>query len=133
MKRIVTVVLGFGVAVGLLNCGDGPTGDQSTPGRLELRVTTSASGVGIMRLVVSGGAIDSVTAPGFRVYRSQAPGTQTRLLVVGSVHSGVVGYAWVPDTRTNYSAVVDEVAASGTYSLLNAGQFTVTLAPPSGN
>jgi hypothetical protein len=124
VKRILAV---FAI-VTLLSCGDDPpTGP--TPGELAVRLHGPA-GAGAALLLVQGGPIDTVVGGGYFTAFGPFSGTAKRVLVAGDNLEGVLVRFHVPDRRTEYSAVVLQIADGTTYQLLNPGNFEATVERP---
>ena len=84
---------------------------------LEVNFATSATDDGAVLFTVAGGAVDSVEAPGYRLYTAQASPTSTRVVVAGDLRAGTIARIHIADSRklSQYSATIDQVAARGTY------------------
>jgi hypothetical protein len=114
--------------VGLAACGGS---DLSAPlsGPLDLVLDTPAADDGIVLVELSGGAVDSVTALGYRTEASPDGRAPVRLVVSGALADGKLARIWVPDrTRaSDYSATVVEAAARGTYALRDVAEYRVSV------
>jgi len=121
LSRALQAAVIFGVAA----CDGGvsepqmpPPRDVAEPGFLDLVLTTPNSNDGIVLLTLSGGVMDSIRAKGSAELLDAIAGINTvRVLLAGDIGSGVVLEFWVPDRRlwSTYRAILDQVAARGTY------------------
>ena len=111
-------------------CGTGeltnpktPDTSRATPGWLSLTFTTPRADDGAVQLTVAGPGLDSLQLTGVQGFAAVSGGT-ARLLMTGTIRTGAVARFWVPDTRNAaiYTAVVNEVAARGTYHLQDVAQ-----------
>lgn len=118
---------GAGLAAGLLaGCGgDAPVGPVA--GELTLSLVTPGNSDGAVLIRVTG-PIESVTAmAGYRVESSAVPGGMWRIVVAGNVTGGPVARIRVPDINAaaEYLAIVEQVAARGTFALLSTSGYGV--------
>jgi hypothetical protein len=114
--------------LGLAGCGGG---DLSAPlsGPLDLVLDTPAEDDGIVLLEIAGGAVDSVTALGYRTESSTGATRPVRVVVSGALADGRLVRIWVPDrTRaSDYSASVVEAAARRSYALRDVADYRITV------
>jgi hypothetical protein len=91
----------------------GPTGAT-----LEVSFATSATDDGAVLFTVSGGPIDSVEAPGYRLYTAHTAPTSMRVVVAGELRAGTIARIHIADARKlgQYSATIDQVAARGSFA-----------------
>ncbi|HYF40440.1 MAG TPA: hypothetical protein VD930_12175 [Gemmatimonadales bacterium] len=84
---------------------------------LEVNFATSATDDGAVLFTVSGGPVDSVEAPGYRLYTAQTGPTSMRVVVAGDLRAGTIARIHIADSRklSQYSATIDQVAARGSY------------------
>lgn len=132
MRRLALTVAALAALLAPAACGH----DSSTPlastnaGALDLVLATPNADDGALLIEVSGGQVDSVSAPGgYQVYTS-APSTSTRrIMVVGSVVAGTVARIWVPDAgdSASYHATVLQAAARGTYVQRAVANYGITV------
>ncbi len=110
--------------------GTGPA--QPDPGPVEVRLTTPNSDDGIMRIVVTGGAVSDVGSASYQVASATFGSDSTVILVRGDLASGVVAEITVPDrgALTGYTARIDQAASRQTYRLQDVSSYKVTLAKP---
>lgn len=115
---------------GSKSSGTGPT--QPDPGPVEVRLTTPNSDDGIMRIVVTGGAVSGVASASYEVASATFGADSTVILVRGDLTSGDVAEITVPDRHalTSYAARVDQAASRKTYQLQDVSGYAVTLAKP---
>jgi hypothetical protein len=101
------------MSASLLTCRDGA--GPPVPGTLKLRLVSSNVDAGVM-VTISGGPVDSARTnhPYFAARR--VSDSEFRLVVGGSVGSGVIAEIWVPDTRAvaSYAATVVQAAVAVT-------------------
>ena len=120
--------IGLLMLLGLAACGGS---DLSAPlsGPLDLVLDTPADNDGIVLVEIGGGAVDSVTALGYRTETSSHGATPVRLVVSGALADGKLARIWVPDrTRaSDYSVTVLEAAARGTYALQDVADYRITV------
>ena len=84
---------------------------------------------GAVLFTLTGGPVDSVEAPGYRVYSSRALGDTLRVIVAGELRSGRIVRIHIPDDQRipQYAARIDQAAARGTYLQRNAGEYSLTV------
>jgi hypothetical protein len=87
------------------------------PAILEVSFATSASDDGAVLFTVSGGPVDSVEAPGYRLYTAETSPTSMRVVVAGELRDGIIARIHIADANRlpQYSATIDQVAARGSY------------------
>jgi hypothetical protein len=75
--------------------------------------------------------VDSVEAPGYRHYLSSNGAGSYRLIIAGPLGSGRIAQLHIPDQRraADYAAVVEQVAARGTYRQQDPAGYRLSLAP----
>jgi hypothetical protein len=117
------------LAIGLLAaCGGGQ--QPSRAGELTVAFFETANDAGALLLTISGGAVESVTAPGGQQisFSTPAAGT-TRVVVLGTLQTGDLLKIRVPDTSqvAAYTARLDQVADKTTFSLLDPSQPAYSL------
>ncbi len=121
------LLLAAGLAVVLLGAckGDPPSGPVA--GDLTLTLTSPGNTDGAILVRVTG-PIESVSGVGgLLVEGSQLSGGLWRIVVAGNVTSGPVARIRVPDVSVvdQYLAVVEQVAARGTFALLSTSGYAV--------
>jgi hypothetical protein len=111
----------------LVGCG-GDTGP--TAGSLKLNLTSPHGDDGGLLLTLGGGPIDSIESTGNQVYMSGSEDS-LRVIIAGPLVSGTIARIHIPDTRlaSNYSAVVLQAAARGSYTQRNAAAYSISLVP----
>jgi hypothetical protein len=92
--------------------------------------TTSATDDGAVLFTVSGGPVDSVEAPGYRLYTAQTSGTSMRVVVAGELRAGAIARIHIADGRklSHYSATIDQVAARGSYAQRDPVSYSLVVA-----
>jgi len=115
--------------LGLAGCGGGSDLSAPLSGPLDLVLDTPADDDGIVLVEIGGGAIDSVTALGYRTEVSPRGTSPVRVVVSGALADGKLARIWVPDrTRaSDYSATVLEAAARGTYALRDGAEYRISI------
>lgn len=95
-----------------------PDPARATPGWVSLNLVSPNTNDGAVRFSLTGGAVDSLQFVGVLGFASIGAGGG-HFLLTGQVGSGLVARIRVPDTGklSNYAALVEEVAARGTYQL----------------
>jgi hypothetical protein len=85
---------------------------------LEVSFATSAPDDGAVLFTVTGGPVDSVEAPGYRLYTAQTSPTSMRVVVAGELRAGTIARIHIADGRKldQYSATIDQVAARRSYA-----------------
>jgi hypothetical protein len=121
--------LGLFALLGLAACGGGSDLSAPLAGPLDLVLDTPASDDGIVLVEIGGGAVDSVTALGYRTQTSPDGTTPVRVVVSGALADGKLVRIWVPDrTRaSDYSVTVLEAAARSTYALRDVADYRITV------
>jgi len=120
-------ILGSLLALTLLAaCGsDKPVGPVAGDLTLTLVSPGSADGAILVRVT---GEIESVTGLGnYVVEAAEVPGGMWRIVVAGTIVPGPIARIRVPDVNDTapYLAIVEQVAARGTFALLSTGGYTV--------
>jgi hypothetical protein len=97
---------------------------------LEVRFETSAADDGAVLFTVSGGPVDSVEAPEYRVYTAQTSPTSMRVVVAGDLKAGTIARIHIADGRklAQYSARIDQVAARGSYAQRDPISYSLLVA-----
>jgi hypothetical protein len=114
MARLFQLVVLTGL-VSLAGCSAEPSAPVAAT--LALDFVSPARDDGAVLFTISGGPIDSVVAPGHRLYITRIDAATLRVILVGNVVSGHLGRVYLSDERRipNYSAMINQVAARGTY------------------
>jgi hypothetical protein len=111
------LIVPLAIAAGLVS---GCSSDSAGPvaATLEVSFATSASDDGAVLFTVSGGPVDSVEAPGYRVYTAETTPTSIRVVVAGDLKGGTIARIHIADASKlpQYSATIDQVAARGSYA-----------------
>ncbi len=84
---------------------------------LSLSLASPAQDDGAVLLTISGGPVDSIESPEYRLYSTPMDASTYRVIIAGPLSSGLVARVHIPDDRrsADYGAVVEQVAARGTY------------------
>ena len=119
--------LGLGISILLLAaCGtDKPVGPVA--GELTLNLVSPGSADGAILVRVTGD-VESVTGlGGYVVEAAEVPGGMWRIVVAGTIVPGPIARIRVPDINNSapYLAIVEQVAARGTFALLSTGGYSV--------
>jgi len=122
-----STLLGLGLSLLLLAaCGsDKPVGPVAGDLTLNLVSPGAADGAILVRVT---GEIESVTGlGGYVVEASAVPGGMWRIVVAGTIVPGPIARIRVPDVNDTapYLAIVEQVAARGTFALLSTGGYSV--------
>jgi hypothetical protein len=116
-----------------LGCGDGGSPpDIPTPGLLGLSLSSPNTNDGALLLTITGGVVTDVQPATGYTLASAGTGTSTvRVVLTGSVSSGLVAQISVPDTRKagSYLISVDQAAARGTYAIQNVSGYLIQVVP----
>lgn len=120
--------LGLLALLSLAACG-GSDLSATLSGPLDLVLDTPADDDGIVLVEIAGGAVDSVTALGYRTETSSHGATPVRVVVSGALADGKLARIWVPDrTRaSDYSVTALEAAARNTYALRDVADYRITV------
>ena len=123
----------WGLALWLVaapGCGDGGP-PPSRAGDLTVSYFQGGPRAGAILLTISGGPVERVTAENAELvsFASPAPGT-TRVVVTGDLGTGSLLLVRVPDVSqaSSYRVRVDQVADRVTFSLIDPGAHTLTIA-----
>lgn len=119
--RMVALMTSLVVAMA---CGDSKP-VEPVAGDLTVTLASPGTSDGAILLRVTG-PIESVSPVGsYRVDAAETPGGMWRIVVVGSVTSGPVARIRVPDLAAadQYLAIVEQVAARGTFALLSTSGY----------
>ena len=97
---------------------------------LEVSFATAATDDGAVLFTVSGGPVDSVEAPGHRLYSAQTSPTSLRVVVAGDLRAGTIARIHIPDGRklSQYSATIDQVAARSSYAQRDPVSYSLVVA-----
>ena len=123
--RQFVAALGLQVIVntGLLALG----GYLVVAGELTLNLVSPGSADGAILVRVTGD-VESVTGlGGYVVEAAEVPGGMWRIVVAGTIVPGPIARIRVPDINNTapYLAIVEQVAARGTFALLSTGGYSV--------
>jgi hypothetical protein len=129
MSRPVRLIAVLVMAAGLVS---GCSSDSAGPvaAMLEVSFATSATDDGAVLFTVTGGPVDSVEAPGYRLYTAQTSATSMRVVVAGDLQPGIIARIHIADGRKlpQYSATIDQVAARGSYAQRDPVSYSIVVA-----
>lgn len=110
-----------------LGCSADPSGPAAAT--LELDFVTPSAEDGAVLFTISGGPVDSIAAPGHRLYTTRVDGNTLRVILVGNVGSGRLGRVYLSDERRipQYTASINQVAARGTYQQRDPAAYALAL------
>jgi hypothetical protein len=117
------------LAVGL-TCSCSSDSAAPVGATLDVSFETAATDDGAVLFTVSGGPIDSVEAPGYRLYTAQTGPTTMRVVVAGDLRAGTIARIHIADGSklSQYSATIDQVAARGSYAQRDPISYTLMVA-----
>ncbi len=135
IRRIAIAALSVVGLPLLLTCGGDPSGTGPVPpdpGPVELRLVTSNSDLGIMRIVVIGGTVSGVRSPAYELQWATFGADSTVILIRGDLVSGIVAELTLPDrgALAGYSARVDQAASRQTYQRRSVADDHMALVKP---
>jgi hypothetical protein len=106
----------LGMALGGL-AGCSPEAPGPAAATLSLSLASPAQDDGAVLLTISGGPVDSIDAPEYRLYSTLVDANTYRVIIAGQLSSGQIARVHIPDERRSaeYAAVIEQVAARGTY------------------
>jgi hypothetical protein len=124
-KLLGTLAIALGLAGGCSPDSAGPAGAT-----LEVSLATSATDDGAVLFTVSGGPVDSVEAPGYRLYTAQTSSSSMRVVVAGELRAGTIARIHIADGSKldQYSATIDQVAARGSYAQRDPVSYSLEVA-----
>ena len=124
MRRLAIAVLLFA------GCATDP-GTSANAGTLTLSLTGGSATDGAIVLLVSGGPVASVSAPGGYQVAANIDGEGTHVMVLGNLASGTLATISVPDTTraSAYVVTVIQVSDRNSFSLLDPGSYHVSVRP----
>jgi hypothetical protein len=124
-RWIAATAIAAGMACGCSSETAAPVGAA-----LEVSFATSAMDDGAVLFTVSGGPVDSVEAPGYRLYTSQTTPGSMRVVVAGDLKAGVIARIHIADGSKlpEYSATIDQVAARGSYAQRDPVSYSLVVA-----
>ena len=101
----------------------------AVPGTLTVHLAATGTNAGAMVLVVSGGAVESVTTVGNYEVTSSTDGAGVHLMVIGDLADGALVRLQVPDVSraSEYVAVISQVADRVNFGLIDATGYRVTI------
>jgi hypothetical protein len=123
------VAYALAVLAALVGCSHDDIGP--TAGTLNLTLASPNSDDGAVLFTISGGPVDSLTAPGQQIYTSRLDSNTLRVILIGPLQAGTVARVYLPDVRlaSNYSAAVNQAAARSSYAQRNPAAYSVNLLP----
>lgn len=128
MRRLA-LLLPVALAAGLTTCGGT---EPAGPGWLNVRLTSPNADDGGVMFTVRGGTVDSVRSTFPDTYLNRVSQSETGIIVVGAVRSGVVARLWVPDldAAAQYAATMEQVASGTTFEQRALTGYTLTVERP---
>jgi hypothetical protein len=126
MARLVQTATLLGL-MGVAGCSSELTGPVA--GTLALDFVTPAADDGAVLFTIAGGPVDSVAAPGLRLYTTRIDPNTLRVILVGSVGSGRLGRVFLSDERRipQYTATINQVAARSSYQQRDPAAYVLAL------
>jgi hypothetical protein len=125
--RALLALVALGVGAG--SCKDSSAPKGPTAGALDVTLTMPNADDGAILFVVSGGAVDSITAPS-GTFQLMSSGAATKaVLVRGTLTSGVIARVWVADVSVSYTVALQQVAARTTYAQRALAGYSLVIAP----
>lgn len=126
----ISTVLACALLAGSCRESTGP--HQARAGWQQVQLSTSAASVGIVRLTLGGGAIDSVIVPpGLRAFVGKPIGSTVPVIIVGNLSQGQIACAAVSDASLTYTVTVDEAASSTNYAPIPSVELSATVSSTS--
>jgi hypothetical protein len=119
--------LGFVLLALVAGCSSESSGPVAAT--LDVSLVTQAQDDGAVLFTVSGGPVDSVEAPGYRLYATRLAPESLRVIVAGQLGAGPIARLHIPDDQRvpQYSVGIEQVAARGTYLQRNPAEYGLTL------
>ena len=122
----------IGVSVMAAGLVSGCSSDSAAPvaAVLEVSFATSATDDGAVLFTVTGGPVDSVEAPGYRLYTARTSASSLRVVVAGDLQPGIIARIHIADGRklAQYSATIDQVAARASYAQRDPVSYSIVVA-----
>jgi hypothetical protein len=112
----------------LLSCSN-ETGPIS--GSLDVHLSSPEGDDGAALFTVTGGPIEKVEAVGGVAFVGKVDGNTTRVIVGGSLNSGVIAHLHIADMGQagEYSIVLDKMAVRSTYAAREPAGYSISLSP----
>jgi hypothetical protein len=122
---LAPLALTAGLVCGCASDAAGPVGAT-----LEVSFATSATDDGAVLFTVSGGPVDSVEAPGYRLYTAEPTSGGLRVVVAGDLRAGTIARIHIADAGklSLYTATIDQVAARGSYAQRDPVSYSLEVA-----
>ena len=118
----------------VLACGDDPTSAPAAPipGWLNVRLSTPHPDDGGVMFSVRGGPIDSLVSADYELMEVRESASARRMMLIGSIGSGIVARIRVPDIAKHgeYVVTVDQAAARGTYQQRDVSGYSASVEAP---
>jgi hypothetical protein len=129
VRRLGHAAFTVTLLAGLVGCSHDNIGP--TAGTLNVTLTSPNTDDGAVLFTISGGPVDSLTAPGQQVYTSRLDSNTLRVILIGQLEAGTVAQMYLPDVRlaSNYSATVNQAAARTSYAQRNPAAYSVNFHP----
>jgi hypothetical protein len=121
------LLAGLGGIAWLVGCSSDHSGPVAAV--LDAALVSPAQDDGAVLFTVTGGPVDSVEAPGYRLYTTRGAGDTLRVILAGELRPGSIARIHIPDEQRipQYAAKIEQVAARSTYLQRNAGEYSLTL------
>jgi hypothetical protein len=112
----------------LLSCSN-DTGPVS--GSLDVHLSSPDSDDGAALFTVTGGPVEKAEAVGGIAYIGKIDGNTTRIIVAGSLNSGVIAHLHIADMSQagEYSIVLNKMAVRSTYAAREPAGYSISLSP----
>jgi hypothetical protein len=104
---------------------------EPTTGTLNVNLSSPNADDGAVLVAVTGGPVDSVESAGYTMYSARGRADTVKLIVTGTLPSGVIARIHIPDSRqaSRYGARVLQAAARSTYSQRDPTPYGINLLP----
>ena len=128
-RVLIGVITLIGVAAVLTTCRDSV--EPPLPGWVDVRLTSPNGDDGGILFTVSGAQIDSVRSAFPNTFTRQESASVVRVIVTGTLTSGVVAQVFVPDVHvlSPYATSLVEIA-SRTFEQRSPAGYTLELSGP---
>lgn len=111
------------------NGGTGGSGGTTANAVYDMTLASPNSDDAGVMFVVSGGTVDSVTAPAGAVAYTMPVGGNVRVVLGGNIHPGSLGTIWMHGTPSSPPVVtIEQAAQANTYAARQISGYTVTVA-----
>jgi hypothetical protein len=113
----------------LSGCSSAPSGPVGIT--LQATLASPYNDDGAVFFTVTGGRIDSLTAPGYVLHTSRPGPNTVQVIVAGNLGSGPIARLYIADERlaSQYTATVNQAAARASYAQRDPTSYSLTLKP----